>query len=128
MKKLLLMVLLAVAAVALVAAPGWAGQVSLLSDTQLEAVYGGTGDITQTVDNSSDENVLTANTVNTAAALNCDDGCFRNQTGATSGVNLQITMHSISTQQSNAAANTGSGTVSTLNQANVAFSRTGSIN
>ena len=121
MKKLLLIALLTVAAVALVAAPGWAGKAGLLSDTQLEAVYGGSGDITQTVDNGSDENVLVANTVDTAATLNCSTGCIAATTNA---VNVLITMHSITAQQANAtgAANTVS---DDMIQSNIAYSRVG---
>ena len=121
MKRHLMIVLMAVAAVAVVAAPGWAGQASFLSDTQLEAVHGGTGVITQDVSDHSDENVLTANTANVAAALNCDAGCID---AATNAVNVQIIMHSITAQQANATglANTVG---DDMIQSNIAYSRVG---
>jgi len=125
MKKLLLIALLTVAAVALVAAPGWAGKAGLLSDTELAAVYGGDGDINQTVDNSSDENVLVANTVNSAGDLNCDAGCID---AATNAVNVLITMHSISAQQSNATGTSNTVTSGGMSQSNIANSRVGGGN
>jgi len=125
MKKLLLIALLTVAAVALVAAPGWAGKAGLLSDTELAAVYGGSGDITQDVTDNSDENVLVGNTVDSAGNLNCDAGCID---AATNAVNVLITMHSISAQQSNATGASNSVTSGGMSQSNIANSRVGGGN
>ena len=121
MKRFLMITLTAITAVALVAAPVWAGQASPLSDTQLEAVHGGTGVITQDVFDHSDENVLTANTVNVAAALNCDAGCID---AATNAVNVQIIMHSITAQQANATGASNSVSDDMI-QSNIAYSRVG---
>ncbi len=123
MKKILMVVLLLAGAVAFTTAQAWAGNAAMLSDKGLDAVYGGSGDITQSQTSSPFAVQVAATCENCDHALRVRD---MSQEHA-SAVNLLNTVASNNAQQVNVTSGSGHGFSGTAIQSNVAYSATISL-
>lgn len=153
MKKTLMVMLLLAGAVAFTTAQAWAGKAAMLSDKELDAVYGGHAidSVSNSFNNNNDVDVTATSAQNrdnsngtiaqaqansdqaVQVAATCDicDHALRVRDSSqrrASAVNLLNTVASNNAQQSNVGTSGSGSTVHDIAQANVAYSSTGSIN